>query len=208
MLDKLSFESPAFHILRKEVYLTDMESVREKIILVDDVLVNLKIGAKALGDDYDVFTVPSAEKLFKMLENLRPGLILLDIDMPVMDGYEALGILKAGERTRDIPVIFLSANRGPPYESRGLSLGAADYLTKPYSPELLKRRVQMQFRLDSQRRAIADYQEKLRQLELEKTRALGELKRKVLGTVIELVERRDEVTGGHIERTHRAVFNH
>jgi putative two-component system response regulator len=182
-----------------------MESVKKKIILVDDILVNLKIGAKVLGDDYDVFTVPSAEKLFKMLENLRPDLILLDIDMPVMDGYEALGILKAGERTRDIPVIFLSANQGPLYESRGLDLGAADYLTKPYSPELLKRRVQTQLSLVSQRRVITGYQEKFRQMELEKTRTLEELKWKVLRTVIELVERRDEVTGGHVERTHRYV---
>jgi putative two-component system response regulator len=182
-----------------------MESVRKKIILVDDVLVNLKIGARVLGDDYDVFTVPSAEKLFRMLKNLNPDLILLDIDMPVMDGYEALKLLKAGERTREIPVIFLSANRGPFYESQGLSLGAADYLVKPYSPELLKRRIQIQLCLDSQRRAIAGYQEELRQMEFERARTLGELKRKVLRTVIELVERRDEVTGGHVDRTHRYV---
>jgi putative two-component system response regulator len=182
-----------------------MENVRKKIILVDDTLVNLKIGAKVLGDDYDVFTVPSAEKLFKMLEKIIPDLILLDIDMPVMDGYETLKFLKAGERTRGIPVIFLSSNRGPLYESRGLDIGAVDYLTKPYSPQLLKRRVQMQFRLESQGRLIADYQEKFRRMEFEKTRVLSELKRNVLKTVIELVERRDEVTGGHVERTHLYV---
>jgi putative two-component system response regulator len=178
---------------------------RKKIILVDDVLINLKIGAGVLRDAYDVFTVPSAEKLFTMLEKITPDLILLDIDMPVMDGYETLRLLKAGERTRGIPVIFLSANRGPLFESQGLNLGAVDYLTKPYSPELLKKRVQMQFRLDTQRQIISGYREKLRQMEIEKTRAIGELKKNVLKTVVELVERREEVTGGHVERTHRYV---
>jgi putative two-component system response regulator len=176
-------------------------SGRKKIILVDDALINLKTGSRVLGDDYDVFTVPSAEKLFKMLECLRPDLILLDIDMPVMDGYEAMRLLKAGERTGDIPVIFLSANQGPVHEARGLSLGVVDYLTKPYSPQLLKKRIETQFRLESQGRLILDYQEQLRCMEAEKGRALGELKRNVLKTVIGLVERRDEVTGGHVERT-------
>jgi putative two-component system response regulator len=183
----------------------DAEGSRKKIILVDDLLVNLKIGRKILGDEYDVFTVPSAEKLFKVLEGVRPDLILLDIDMPVMDGCEALGLLKAEERTRDIPVIFLSANRDPSYESRGLDLGAVDYLAKPYSPQLLKKRVETQFRLESQGRLILAYQEQLRSMEAEKRRALGELKRNVLKTVIGLVERRDEVTGGHVERTHLYV---
>jgi putative two-component system response regulator len=182
-----------------------MEIDRKKIVLVDDVLINLKIGAGVLRDTYDVFTVPSAEKLFKLLEKITPGLILLDIDMPVMDGYETIRLLKAAERTRRIPVIFLSANRGPLFESQALNLGAVDYLTKPYSPELLKKRVKTQFQLDSQRQIIAGYQEKLRQMEIEKTQAIGELKRNVLKTVIELVERREEVTGGHVERTQRYV---
>jgi putative two-component system response regulator len=183
----------------------NMEGGRKKIILVDDVLVNLKTGSEVLGAEYDVFTVPSAEKLFKILKCIHPDMILLDIDMPGMDGYQALRLLKAEDRTRDIPVIFLSAHQDPLYESQGLSLGAVDYLAKPYSPQLLRKRVETQFRLESQGRIILEYGEKFRRMEAEKDRALGELKRNVLKTVIGLVERRDEVTGGHVERTHLYV---
>jgi putative two-component system response regulator len=178
-----------------------MESSRKKVILVDDTLTNLRIGSKILIDTYDVFTVPSAEKLFRMLENTMPDLILLDIDMPGMNGYEAIKILKANEQTREIPVIFLSANCDPARESQGLSLGAADFMTKPYCPQLLLKRVGTQIRMESQQKLIVEYEEKLRQAEAEKAKALGELQKKVIKIVTELVERRDEVSGGHAERT-------
>jgi putative two-component system response regulator len=168
-------------------------------------LINLKIGRKVLGEDYVVFTVPSAEKLFKILEKITPDLILLDIDMPVMNGYEAIKLLKTYNTTRNIPVFFLSANSSPSYETEGLNLGAVDYVIKPYSPQLLKRRVEMHFQLEAQQKIIAGYEEKLRRVEQEKIKALGELQKNVLKTVIELVTRRDEVTGGHIERTYRYV---
>jgi putative two-component system response regulator len=178
---------------------------RKKIVLVDDSLTNLKIGSRILIDEYDVFTAPSGEKLFQILKKFTPDLILLDIDMPVMNGYEVIRLLKKDERSRGIPVIFLSSNCGPDYESEGLALGAADYMVKPYSPRLLLKRVETHIRLGSQQQLIADYGEKLRQMEREKTKALAELQKNILKTVIELVERRDEVTGGHVERTHQYV---
>jgi putative two-component system response regulator len=182
-----------------------MKSNKKKIILVDDSVTNLRIGSRVLIERYDVITVPSAGKLFQVLEKFTPDLILLDVDMPVMNGYETIRILKANEQNRRIPVIFLSSNNGPSCESRGLELGAADYMLKPYSPQLLLKRVETQLRLGDQERVIADYGEKLRQMEREKAKALEELQKNVLKTVIELVERRDEVTGGHVERTHQYV---
>jgi putative two-component system response regulator len=182
-----------------------MENVRKKVVVVDDTLLNLKIGSKILGDKYDVFTVPSGEKLFQILGKITPDLILLDIDMPIMDGYEVLTFLKAGGQTSGIPVIFLSSNSDPRYEAEGLSLGAVDYMVKPYSPQLLLKRVETQIRLESQRKTILEYEEKFRRLEREKKEALEELQKNVLQTVIELVERRDEVTGGHVERTRQYV---
>jgi putative two-component system response regulator len=182
-----------------------MKKARKKIILVDDSLTNLRIGSKILIKKYDVFTVPSAAKLFQVLEKITPDLILLDINMPVMNGYETIKILKASEQTREIPVIFLSSNSGPSCESEGLELGAEDYMLKPYSPQLLLKHVETQLRLRDQERIIAEYEEKLRQMEREKAKALEELKKNVLQTVIELVERRDEVTGGHVERTYQYV---
>jgi putative two-component system response regulator len=181
------------------------ESVRKKIILVDDILTNLRIGRKILIDAYDVFTVPSAEKLFQILETTIPDVILLDIDMPGMNGYEAIRLLKAHERTRDIPVIFLSANSDPGVESTGLSLGAVDFVGKPYCSQILRNRIEIQIRLESQRRLILDYEERLRLAEGEKARALADLQKRVIKVITDLVERRDEVTGGHTERTRQYV---
>ncbi|MDR1099800.1 MAG: response regulator [Treponema sp.] len=138
-----------------------MKNFRKKIILVDDALTNLQIGRRILIDEYDVFTASSVEKMFQILGEHTPDLILLDIDMPVVNGYEAITLLKADPQTRDIPVIFLSANYGPDYEIRGLSLGAVDYMVKPYSPQLLRRRVETQLRLSAQQETIRDYEEKL-----------------------------------------------
>ncbi|MDR3168162.1 MAG: response regulator [Treponema sp.] len=182
-----------------------MENIRKKIVLVDDILTNLRIGKTILSEDYDVFTVCSGVKLFTLLERITPDLILLDIDMPEMNGYEVLKLLKADERTRGIPVIFLSANCGPDYEAKGLDLGAADYMVKPYSAQLLHKRVEMQLRLESRQKIILKYEEKFRQVEKERVKTLEELQNNILKTVIELVDRRDEVTGGHTERTYRYV---
>ncbi|MDR3148169.1 MAG: response regulator [Treponema sp.] len=182
-----------------------MEQNRKKIVLVDDMLTNLKIGSKALIDAYDVFTVPSAEKLFRIIKKISPDLILLDIDMPGMNGYEAIKILKADSRTRGIPVIFLSANNDPACESEGLSLGAVDFVNKPYCPQTLLKRVETHLRVESQRRLIVEYEVKLRQAEMDKVIALAELQRKVVKVVTELLERRHEATGGHKELTRRYV---
>jgi putative two-component system response regulator len=82
---------------------------RKKIVLVDDNPVNLKMARNILMVTYDVFTVPSAEKLFRFLEQTLPDLILLDVLMPGTNGYEAIGTLKSTPRTAGIPVIFLTS---------------------------------------------------------------------------------------------------
>ena len=111
-----------------------MENEKKLIILVDDNPANLRIGKNVLSEKYTVATAPSAAKLFKLLENNRPSLILLDIDMPEMDGYTALEILKAKQDTKDIPVVFLTGMTDPQNEEKGRTLGAVDYMTKPFDP--------------------------------------------------------------------------
>jgi putative two-component system response regulator len=164
-----------------------MENIRKKIVVVDDMVINLKLSARILSDEYDVFTVPSGEKLFRLLEKITPDLILMDVDMPVMNGYEVLEILKKDEQSRGIPVIFLSANCGPSYEAEGLSFGAADYMVKPCSPQLLHKRVAMQIQLKFQQKKLRECEEKIRQIETETQRTLGELQRKILTSVTEPV---------------------
>ena len=117
--------------------------MRKKIIMVDDNITNLTVAKNLLVDSYDIFTAPSAKKLFLLLEKLTPDLILLDIEMPEMNGYETIEILKKNEAAAKIPVIFLTADYTQESEAKGLSLGAVDYVTKPFSQELLLKRIEM-----------------------------------------------------------------
>ena len=114
-----------------------MENEKKLIILVDDNPANLKIGKNVLSEKYAVATAPSAEKLFGLLENNNPDLILLDIDMPEMDGFQAIEILKSKPETKDIPVIFLTGMADSCDAEKGRSLGAVDYITKPFDPPAL-----------------------------------------------------------------------
>ena len=114
-----------------------MESKKKLIMLVDDNPANLRIGKNVLSDRYTVATAPSAAKLFSLLENNHPDLILLDIDMPGMDGYGTLEALKLKPETKGIPVIFLTGMSDSCDEDRGRALGAVDYITKPFDPPAL-----------------------------------------------------------------------
>ncbi|GMO26612.1 MAG: hypothetical protein Ta2B_06860 [Termitinemataceae bacterium] len=111
------------------------------IFLVDDNLTNLTMGKNALKDTYKTFTMPSALKMFELLPKVRPDLILLDVKMPEMSGFQAIEILKRGENA-DIPVIFLTADDDKQSEEEGIALGALDYIQKPFSCEDLTTRIE------------------------------------------------------------------
>jgi putative two-component system response regulator len=156
-------------------------------------------------DAYDVFTVPDAQKLFHLLEKCLPDLILLDVLMPGMSGYDTIALLKQSERTCDIPVIFLTSRSDTDSEIAGLNLGAVDYLSKPFSPFLLLKRVELQLQLAKQKRELKDLNENLRHLVEQKVGTILNLQRSVLRTVSDLVEFRDDMTGGHVARTERVL---
>ncbi|MDR0463591.1 MAG: response regulator [Treponema sp.] len=119
--------------------ITETEGKRKKIIYVDDVNYSLMSVKIRLGKYFDIFPAESSFKLFEFLENIRPDLILLDVNMPDVDGYETIKSLKADERFADIPVIFLTGNSDRESVVKGLSLGAADYVIKPFStPKLIQ----------------------------------------------------------------------
>ena len=128
-----------------------METEKDLIILVDDNPATLRVGKNVLSENYDVATAPSAEKMFNILENNSPALILLDIDMPDMNGYEAIKILKSQPETRGIPVIFLTGKTESDDELEGLSLGAIDYITKPFQPPLLLKRIEVHLLVEAQK---------------------------------------------------------
>jgi len=177
-----------------------MKNIRETIIMVDDDITNLTVARNNLVCKYNVVTIPSGEKLFALLEKITPSLILLDIEMPGMDGYQVMGKLKNMEKTAQIPVIFLTARIDPESEIRGLNMGAVDYITKPFSRELLIKRIDLHILLETQRKELLKHNLSLESEVDKKTRLVLELQNAILKTVAELVECRDNVTGGHIER--------
>lgn len=117
-----------------------MTEGRKTIFAVDDNGANLVACKQILRPFYEVYPIPSAEKMFKLLEHVTPDLILLDVEMPEMNGYEAARRLKSGEHNK-IPVIFLTARDDPESEQTGLNLGALDYIRKPFSSSQLLERI-------------------------------------------------------------------
>jgi class 3 adenylate cyclase len=139
-----------------------MGNTYDKIILVDDNPSNLRAGKNVLSEKYEVYTSPSAAKLFELLEDVKPAMILLDIEMPGMSGYEAMKVLKAKDETKDIPVIFLTGKSDTDDELEGLSLGAVDYITKPFQPALLLKRIEVHLLVEEQQRKLEIFNTNLR----------------------------------------------
>ncbi|MCL2079305.1 MAG: response regulator [Oscillospiraceae bacterium] len=121
-----------------------------RILVVDDENLNILNLTHILSADYTVYAAKSGRKAIAAAEKYLPDLILLDIIMPDMDGYEVISKLKASEKTSNIPVIFITGLSDPDDEEKGLALGAADYLIKPFSPALVKLRVLNQIKLIEQ----------------------------------------------------------
>jgi len=180
-----------------------VEKDKRNIFLVDDDMTNLMVGKKVLSDAYNVFTLNSGEVMLEMLENIVPDLILLDVNMPEMDGHEVIQRVKSNTKTAHVPIIFLTALRNEEMELKGLSLGAVDYITKPFSAPLLLKRIAMHLLLQDQKRELANFNHYLTHLVDEKTKTVVELKNAILSTMAELVEFRDAITGGHIMRTQK-----
>lgn len=178
-----------------------MDETRYTIFYVDDDKTNLQIGRHILSGVYNVFSMDSAAKLMKMLERQIPDLILLDVEMPEMNGYEVIQIIKSNPHYSEIPVIFLTAKSDSDNEMEGLSLGAIDYIIKPYSPPLLLKRIEVHLLVEQQKKELREYSTNLERMVLDKTKTVIELKNAVLKTMGELVECRDDITGAHIERT-------
>ena len=109
---------------------------RKKVIIVDDDKTVLIIARQILIEKYDVLTATSGSNFFNMLKKVTPDIILLDVEMPEMNGYEIIKQLKSSEHTANIPVIFSTAHDDPVNKEKGLSSGAVDYIVKPFDNEL------------------------------------------------------------------------
>jgi putative two-component system response regulator len=118
-----------------------LKEKRKTIIVVDDNTTNLLTCKSVLKPFYEVYPVLSAAKMLKLMEHVKPDLILLDVEMPDINGYEAAGMLKEKDAFKEIPIIFLTARNDPVSEKVGLNLGAADYLSKPIVGDQLIERI-------------------------------------------------------------------
>jgi len=169
-------------------------NIKKTIFVVDDNDTNLTMAKEALKDNYRVMTLPSAAKMFALLEKIKPDLILLDIEMPEMDGFEALNLLKDNAAQMDIPVIFLTSMTDASIEVRGFQLGVVDFITKPFSTPVLQNRIKTHLDIDELIR------ERTKQLQ-QRTEQLQNLQNALVFVLADMVENRDHGTGGHVERT-------
>jgi putative two-component system response regulator len=170
-----------------------------RILLVDDNTTNLQLLHETLdGQGYKLLIAKSGKTALAITQKAKPSLILLDIMMPEMDGYEVCRRLKADESTRQIPVIFITALVDEEDEAKGLGLGAVDYITKPINPELVRARVHNHLELKR-------HQDHLENLVVERTRRLALVQAVTIESLATLAEYRDPETGGHIKRTQNYV---
>ncbi|WP_321405181.1 two-component system response regulator [Maridesulfovibrio sp.] len=171
----------------------------KQVLIVDDTVENLQVLMEALRSEYAIVTAKNGEKALELAMNKpRPDIILLDIMMPGMNGYEVCEKLKADVRTKDIPVIFITVLMEEEDEARGLALGAVDYIVKPFCPALVKARVKNQ--LD-----LKEHQDNLERLVKERTKELALVKKVTIECLATMAEWRDPETGGHIARTQNYV---
>jgi len=172
---------------------------KRKILIVDDVPENLHVMINILKNDYTVIVATTGAKALELAnKEPLPEIILLDIVMPEMDGYEVCRRLKSNYKTRDIPIIFITARSEPDDEAKGLALGAVDYIAKPVVPELVKARVYNHLELKR-------YRDHLEQIVEERTYQLKQAKEAIIDSMGILAESRDATTGEHIFRTKEYV---
>jgi len=164
------------------------------IFVVDDSDTCLSRVEEVLESQYRVMTLPSATRMFAMLEKIVPDLILLDISMPEMDGNTALSLLKKNKKTANIPVIFLTGQADAAVEAHSFDSGAIDFIIKPFSSLVLLTRIKMHLDIDGLIRERTEHLE-------QRTKQLESLYDNIVSILADVVESRDHSTGGHIERT-------
>jgi putative two-component system response regulator len=154
---------------------------------VDDNKTNLMAAKTALDGAYRTFALTGAVRMLTLAEKITPDLILLDVNMPEINGFQALAMIKANAKLKSVPVIFLTGQNDTETEIRGFEMGALDFIIKPFSPPVLLKRLESHLYTD---RLIKESQT-----------ALRELHNATISVIADMVESRDKITTGHVERT-------
>jgi putative two-component system response regulator len=179
---------------------------RSSVLIVDDAPENIALITAVLQDSYRTQAARDGRTALQVCaRDGRPDLILLDVMMPGMDGYEVCRRLKEDPKTAEIPVIFITARSDAEAEQRGLDLGAVDYITKPISAPILAARVRTHLRLKSMRDFLRDKSDYLEEEVLRRTRQVNAIQDATMVALGSLAETRDNETGNHIRRTQHYV---
>lgn len=171
-----------------------MQQARKHIAVVDDNPVNLDLAESVLQNDFKVTKLISGEQLLKFLMRVSPDLVLLDVQMPGLTGFETLAEIRKNSHYENIPVIFLTGQKDTVSEREGLQLGAQDFIGKPFDSEVMLTRIRAQLELYA-------YRISLEQMVNAKTRQVAELRRTITEIWAEMVESRDGTTGSHVRNT-------
>ena len=161
------------------------------IFVVDDNETNLAAARQALDEKFKVYALISTARMFKLAEKIKPDLILLDVDMPKMDGFDTMAALKTNELLENVPVAFVAAKNDAESEIRGFEMGALDFISKPISPPVLLRRVENHLKMD--------------ELIKSSIASLKEAYIFTIGSIASLVDSRDELTGEHSMRVQKYI---
>ncbi len=165
------------------------ETEKDTLLLVDDVPANIKVLIEALEDDYEIIIATSGKRALRWAtSDTPPDLILLDIMMPEMDGYEVCRRLKDDPATREIPIMFVTAINEEEEEAKGLAMGAVDYVHKPYSLSIIKARISTQLALKSQRDKLAQAQKELQEANAKLEERVAERTADLIATNEKLME--------------------
>lgn len=170
------------------------ESPKRHIVIVDDEPVNLDLAENALNGRFKLTKLISGKQLLKFLSRVKPDMILLDVQMPEMNGYEVMKNLSENPETKDIPVIFLTGQDGVYSEREGFRLGAKDFIKKPFDNEIMLSRINSQIELYT-------YRTRLEDIIAEQLTRIAELQHVLTVGWAEIIESRDGTTGSHVRNT-------
>ncbi len=183
-----------------------MNDDRNTILIVDDERFNLNTLIAILGEEYRLLIAKSGEQaLARLASPPLPQLVLLDILMPGIDGYETCRRIRENPQTTGIPVIFITTRTTVEDEQHGLELGAADYITKPFSPAIIRARVRTQLKLKQALDALRDQNRELERKVAQRTLEIALTRDIAIHGMAALAGTRDHETGNHIRRTQRYI---
>lgn len=175
------------------------------VLVVDDTDLHIEILTSALGSEYNIISASDGKSALQIIADDPPDLVLLDIMMADMDGYEVCKLLKKDPETKDIPIIFLSARASLQDKTRGFELGAADYITKPFGISEVRARVNTHLTNKLAKKILEGQKNTLEEKVKERTQELSKTQEVTIECMASLAETRDPETGGHIKRTKKYV---